>query len=327
MRFLKNNHTNPYYNMAFDEYCLEKLSIEEPVFYLWQNRPSVIVGANQEVKTEVNLDYLKENGIDLVRRVTGGGAVYHDFGNLNYTIVGNSENLEKDYPEYAGWMAQALQSLGVPATLSGRNDIMVEGRKVSGFAKRVCKTRLMVHGTLMYDVDIETLTKALNPSSIKLQSKGIASVRSRVANLKEYLSDCQDIHSFKNRLEQILSRNYEDQEYILSNQDLESIRQLAEEKFAQKNWIYGHAPKATYHNSAHWPCGNIQVHMDIASGKITSCRLDGDFIGNLPVSDLEALLIGSPYDRSSIMDCLQNIDIADYFDGVTNQHFVQLILE
>ena len=222
-----------------------------------------------------------------MRRVTGGGAVYHDFGNLNYTIVGNSENLEKDYPEYAGWMAQALQSLGVPATLSGRNDILVEGRKVSGFAKRVCKTRLMVHGTLMYDVDIETLTKALNPSSIKLQSKGIASVRSRVANLKEYLADFQDIHSFKNRLEQILSRNYEDQEYILSNQDLESIRQLAEEKFAQKNWIYGHAPKATYHNSAHWPCGNIQVHMDIASGKITSCRLDGDFIGNLPIDELE----------------------------------------
>ena len=189
MRYVKNDNTNPYYNMAFDEYCLEKLSIEEPVFYLWQNRPSVIVGANQEVKTEVNLDYLQENGIDLVRRVTGGGAVYHDWGNLNYTIVGNSDNLEKDYPEYVGMMAQALQTLGVPATLSGRNDILVEGRKVSGFAKRVCKTRLMVHGTLMYDVDIETLTKALNPSSIKLQSKGIASVRIRVANLKEYLSD------------------------------------------------------------------------------------------------------------------------------------------
>ena len=106
MRYLKNDNTNPYYNMAFDEYCLEKLSIEEPVFYLWQNRPSVIVGANQEVKTEVNLDYLQENGIDLVRRVTGGGAVYHDWGNLNYTIVGNSDNLEKDYPEYVGKVAE-----------------------------------------------------------------------------------------------------------------------------------------------------------------------------------------------------------------------------
>ena len=155
MRYLKNPSTNPYYNMAFDEYCLESLPIDEPVFFLWQNRPAVIVGYNQEVNTEVNLDYLKEKGIDLVRRVTGGGAVYHDLENLNYTIVGRSEDLERDYPEYAALMMKALQALGIPATLSGRNDILVEGKKVSGFAKRVCKNRLMVHGTLMYNVDVD----------------------------------------------------------------------------------------------------------------------------------------------------------------------------
>ena len=175
MRYLKNPSTNPYYNMAFDEYCLESLSLDEPVFYLWQNRPSVIMGFNQEVNTEVNLEYLRQNDIALVRRVTGGGAVYHDLGNLNYTIVGSSEDLERDYPEYAGLMMKALQELGVPATLSGRNDILVDGKKVSGFAKRVCKNRLMVHGTLMYDVDLERLTQALNPSAEKLTAKGIAS--------------------------------------------------------------------------------------------------------------------------------------------------------
>ena len=134
MRYIKNPHTNPYYNMAFDEYCLESLPIDEPVFYLWQNRPSVIIGFNQDVNTEVNLDFLKSNHIDLVRRVTGGGAVYHDFGNLNYTIVGRSENLERDYPEYASLMMKALQELNVPAVLSGRNDILLEGKKVSGRA-------------------------------------------------------------------------------------------------------------------------------------------------------------------------------------------------
>ena len=175
MRFLRNTCTNPYYNMAFDEYCLESLPIDEPVFYLWQNRPAVIVGYNQEVNTEVNLEYLKANDIALVRRVTGGGAVYHDLGNLNYTIVGRSEDLERDYPEYASLMMKALQTLGIPATLSGRNDILVGGKKVSGFAKRVCKNRLMVHGTLMFDVDLDKLTQVLNPSSTKLQSKGIAS--------------------------------------------------------------------------------------------------------------------------------------------------------
>ena len=134
MRFLRNIQTNPYYNMAFDEYCLEQLEIDEPVVYLWQNRPAVIVGCNQDVYSEVNLDYLDENDIALVRRVTGGGAVYHDLGNLNYTIVGRSEDFERDYPEYAGLMMKALQQLGVPATLSGRNDILVDGKKVSGFS-------------------------------------------------------------------------------------------------------------------------------------------------------------------------------------------------
>ena len=224
MRYLKNPSTNPYYNMAFDEYCLESLPIDEPVFFLWQNRPAVIVGFNQEVNTEVNLDYLKENGIDLVRRVTGGGAVYHDLENLNYTIVGRSEDLERDYPEYASLLAKALQTLGVPATLSGRNDILVEGRKVSGFAKRVCKNRLMVHGTLMYNVDVDVLTHVLNPSTTKLQSKGIASVRSRVANLCDYLPEIPDIQTFSQRLEEILSNNYTDTEYQLTETDLANIQ-------------------------------------------------------------------------------------------------------
>ena len=324
MRYLKNNSTDPYYNMAFDEYCLENLAIEEPVFYLWQNRPSVIVGANQEINTEVNMACLQENQIDLVRRVTGGGAVYHDLGNLNYTIVGNSEDLEKDYPEYTQYMIRSLQMLGVPATLSGRNDILVDGRKVSGFAKRVCKKRLMVHGTLMYDVDIETLTNALNPSNDKLKTKGIASVRSRVANLKEYLSDYPNIQLFSNRLEEILSRSYEDKEYKLSNQDLENIQKLANDKFSQKSWIFGHSPKAAYNNSVRLACGTIKVHLDIVSNQIANCRFEGDFIGNLPISDIEKQLTGVSYDINSINECLKQINIKAYFDGITLDELMSL---
>ena len=232
MRYIKNTNTDPYFNMAFDEYCLEKLNIDEPVFYLWQNRPAVIVGYNQDINTEVNLDYLKTNNIALVRRVTGGGAVYHDLGNLNYTIVGRSDNLEESYPEYASLMMKALQRLGVPAILSGRNDILVGERKVSGFAKRVCKNRLMVHGTLMYNVNLEILSQALSPSTTKLQSKGIASVRSRVANLCDYLPEIPNIQSFSKRLERILSNQYADSEYSLSKTDLANIQYLADEKFS-----------------------------------------------------------------------------------------------
>ena len=326
MRYIKNTSTNPYYNMAFDEYCLESLSIDEPVFFLWQNRPAVIVGFNQEVNTEVNLDYLKENGIDLVRRVTGGGAVYHDLGNLNYTIVGRSEDLERDYPEYASIMAKALQSLGVPATLSGRNDILVEGRKVSGFAKRVCKNRLMVHGTLMYNVDVDVLTKVLNPSNTKLQSKGIASVRSRVANLCEYLPNIPDIQTFSKQLEEILSHHYQDTEYQLSEEDLANIQLLTDQKFATWEWNYGRSPKATLTHSARLACGTVEIHLTLAENRISSCRFGGDFLGNLPATDLESALIEVIYDTENIQKRLSSFTISNYFDGVAMEELIKLIL-
>ena len=326
MRYIKNPSTNPYYNMAFDEYCLESLPMDEPVFYLWQTRPAVIVGFNQEVNTEVNLDYLKENGIDLVRRVTGGGAVYHDLGNLNYTIVGRSENLERDYPEYASIMAKALQSLGVPATLSGRNDILVEGRKVSGFAKRVCKNRLMVHGTLMYNVDVDVLTKVLNPSNTKLQSKGIASVRSRVANLCDYLPEIPNIQTFSNRLEEILSCNNADTEYQLSDTDLANIQLLTDKKFATWEWNYGRSPKATLTHSSRLACGTVEIHLTLTENRISSCRFGGDFLGNLPATDLESALIEVIYDTENIEKRLSSFIISDYFDEATVEELVKLII-
>ena len=325
MRYLKNPSTNPYYNMAFDEYCLESLPIDEPVFFLWQNRPAVIVGFNQEVNTEVNLDYLKENGIDLVRRVTGGGAVYHDLENLNYTIVGRSEDLERDYPEYASLLAKALQTLGVPATLSGRNDILVEGRKVSGFAKRVCKNRLMVHGTLMYNVDVDVLTHVLNPSTTKLQSKGIASVRSRVANLCDYLPEIPDIQTFSQRLEEILSDNYTDTEYQLTETDLANIQRLTDKKFATWEWNYGRSPKATLVHSARLACGTVEIHLTLAENRIASCRFGGDFLGNLPASDVEKALTGIPYEINEIRKCLSKIEINRYFDRVLVDDLLEMM--
>ena len=325
MRYLRNKNTDPYYNMAFDEFCLESLPIDEPVFFLWQNRPAVIVGLNQEVNTEVNLDYLNKNNIALVRRVTGGGAVYHDLGNLNYTIVGRSEDLERDYPEYASILMKALQELGIPATLSGRNDILVDGKKVSGFAKRVCKNRLMVHGTLMYDVDLEVLPQALTPSASKLQSKGIASVRSRVANLRNYLPEVADIQAFSQRLEEILSCHYTDTEYQLSAEDLASIQRLANEKFAQWEWNYGRSPKATLTHSARLACGTVEIHLKIAENRIVFCQFGGDFLGNLPTSEVESALNGVVYEANCIRECLKKMPISQYFDGVEVDDLVNLM--
>ena len=229
MKFLRNTSTDPHFNMSFDEYCLQRLPSDDDVFYLWQNRPSVIIGHNQDAEREVNLDYLRQNGIVLARRVTGGGAVYHDLQNLNYSIVGRKPRIEV--------IVEALRSMGVPAELTGRNDIFVEGRKVSGFARSVYHQRELIHGTLMYDVDIDALTRALDTPESKLNRKGVASVRSRVANLKDYLPGIEDIAQFQERLHTLLARG--DQEVFLPPDAMEQIEKRRIEKFASPQWIYG----------------------------------------------------------------------------------------
>ena len=229
MKFLRNTSTDPHFNMSFDEYCLQRLSSDDDVFYLWQNRPSVIIGHNQDAEREVNLEYLKANGIVLARRVTGGGAVYHDLQNLNYSIVGRKPRIEV--------IVEALRNLGIPAELTGRNDIFVEGRKVSGFARSVYHQRELIHGTLMYDVDIDALTRALDTPVSKLNRKGVASVRSRVANLKDYLPDIENIGQLQERLHELLACG--DPEIILAPEAYEAIERRRIEKFAAPEWIYG----------------------------------------------------------------------------------------
>ena len=229
MKFLRNTSTDPHFNMSFDEYCLQRLPSDDDVFYLWQNRPSVIIGHNQDARREVNLDYLDSNGIVLARRVTGGGAVYHDLQNLNYSIVGRKPRIEV--------IVDALRALGIPAELTGRNDIFVEGRKVSGFARSVFQQRELIHGTLMYDVDINALTHALDTPESKLNRKGVASVRSRVTNLKGYLPGIENIGQFQERLHALLACG--DQEIILGPEAYEMIERRRIEKFAAPEWIYG----------------------------------------------------------------------------------------
>lgn len=335
MRYLRNENTDPYVNMAFDEYTLEQLPLDEPLFYLWQNRPAVIIGLNQDAHAEVDIKYLKEHDIALVRRVTGGGAVYHDMGNLNYTIVGRSADLNRDYPEYTRYMLQALQALGVRAELSGRNDILVNGRKVSGYAKRVYKDRLMVHGTLMYDVDLGILEKALNPPAEKLVAKGIASVRSRVMNLRECMPQVKDIKDLKERLERYLSHDYANAEYMLTEEAKQAIEQAAKRKFATQEWIYGkRAPIArnsdkdaymSINRASRLTCGKVEIELEIRDGHIAACRFGGDFIGNLPITAMEQALCGVRYERQALRQRLIPIGVTDYLDGTDVDELLELL--
>ena len=324
MRYLVNDCTDACRNMAFDEFALESLPLDEPVFYLWRNAPSVIIGLNQSAYAEVNLPYLKEHGIALARRVTGGGAVYHDLQNLNYTIVGKSRDLNADYPEYLHMVVDALRQLGVPAELSGRNDIMVDGRKCSGYAKRVWKDRLMVHGTLMFDVDLETLQEVLSVPGSKMAASGIASVRSKVANLREYLPQFCDVLALKDALHRILAGA--DTEVPMDASKQEAIDRMADEKFRTWDWIYGKSPEAQFRASQKFACGTVEVCWSVHHGLLEDVRFSGDFLGNLPAEGLAARLNGLRYEQNSISAALNGAGVSDFFDGLGPDELTELLI-
>ena len=251
MKSLLNSSIDPHWNMAFDEFTLESLPVDEPVFYLWQNAPSVIIGLNQSAYAEVNLPFLEEKGIVLARRVTGGGAVYHDLGNLNYSIVGPISTMENAY----GIVADALRRLGLPAERSGRNDILVEGRKCSGYAKRLCRNRMMVHGTLMWDINLEDLTQALAVPGSKLEAAGVASVR--------------------------------------NPSQLEAVGKMADEKFRTWEWNFGRSPRTTFSRTKKFACGTVTAHYSLEHGVLSELQFTGDFIGARPAEELAEKLKGS----------------------------------
>ena len=315
MRYLLNNSTDPYFNMALDEFCLENIVMEEPYFYLWRNRPSVIIGLNQNAYSEVNLDYLRANGINLVRRVTGGGAVYHDLQNLNYTIVGRSPSPEP--------IINALCTLGIPAELTGRNDIFVEGRKVSGYARRVSGSQEIVHGTLMYDVDLETLTHVLDTPESKLQAKGIGSVKSRVANLKEYLPGFPSLDDLQATLQEILADG--DEQIKLSEDQISEVRKMADEKFATWDFIFGRSRQTDFVRKAKLPCGTVEAEISLDHGLITDISFTGDFLFNEPVTGLASKLVGCRFERGTVAAVLDDAMVHHFFRDTTSEDLLKLL--
>ena len=289
--------------MAHDEFLLEGL--REKVFCLWQNRPSVIIGRSQSAYAEVDLPFLEARQICLVRRVTGGGAVYHDLGNLNYSIAGPAAEMEEEY----GRMACTLQQLGIPAQRSGRNDILVDGRKCSGYAKRMSKDRILIHGTLMWDVDLENLTRALAVPGSKLQAAGIASVRSRVANLKAYLPRFRDIAAFRQTIQALWAGD--STEIVLTSQQRQAIERLACDKFRSWEWNFGHSPSASFEKSRKFACGTVTAHYTLKHGVFESLCFTGDFLGELPAEQLAQSLVGQR------LEAIGSHPVERYFDRLS----------
>ena len=328
MIFIENEGiTDPHINLALEEYALRNFGHDKDYLLFYINEPSIIIGRNQNTLEEINHAYVEENGIHVVRRISGGGAVYHDLGNLNFSFITNYDKQSlNNFRKFTKPVIRVLNKMGVNAELKGRNDIVVNDRKISGNAQFSTGKRMFSHGTLLLDSDLDEVTRALDVKMSKIQSKGHKSVRSRVANISEFLEEPMDIQTFRSS---VLKGLYEDREefetYHLTEAEWEGVYQLRDEKYGTWDWNFGSSPKFNIKRTRRFSIGEIDLRLDVEKGFIRNLKIYGDFFGREPVEKLEQHLTGSRYERADLEELLQPVEIEDYFGALPKPDFLELV--
>lgn len=314
MKLIYNDKTNPYFNLAMEEYFLK--NTDEDIFLLWRNDSAIIVGKNQNTLSEINYNYVKENKIDVVRRQSGGGAVFHDLGNINFTFISCNNNSFSDFKRFTMPIIDALKGLNIDAEFSGRNDLLIDGRKFSGNAQYNYKNKVMHHGTLLFSSQINDLSSALKVKASKFEGKSVKSVKARVTNISDHIKNPMDILEFKDYLMNfVLSSDKENYMYELSEEDTNSINNLVEEKYSTWDWNFGLSPKYSLNNELKYPGGNVEFSLNVEKGIIRNIKFFGDFFGKEDVSFIEESLLNVKHNENSIKEALSNIEINNYFLG------------
>lgn len=329
MKYIVNNSHNPAYNVALEAYAFRELLAEDELFILWINEPTIVIGKHQNAIEEINKTYTDEHGIHVLRRLSGGGAVYHDLNNLNYTIISNkSQEGAFDFKTFSQPVIETLADLGVTATFTGRNDLEIDGKKFCGNAQAYYKGRMMHHGCLLFDVDMTVLGNALQVSKDKIESKGVKSVRARVTNILDELPEKMTVEAFSNQLLNKMKESYPDMtEYVFSDDELKNIQALADQQFGTWDWTYGEAPEYTIKRSVRYPAGKITTYANVEKSVIKGMKLYGDFFGIKDVADIEQALIGLRYEYPDVLAKLQTIDTTQYFTNITPQEIAKAIVE
>ena len=310
MLLIVDKTTNPYWNLSAEEYLLTK--VKEPVFRLWQNENAVIVGRNQNAIAEINTQFVEENNIKVVRRLTGGGAVFHDLGNLNYTFIENkaaSENTDQMFQRFTAPVIEALNNIGVKAYLHGRNDLLIDGRKFSGNAICINNNRILQHGTLLFNSSINNLSGALKTRAEKFIGKAVQSNRSRVTNISEHLTAQMDIDQFRDYLKNYISSKAENFTlYEYTKEDIDAIDNLCKEKYSTYEWNFGHSPKYGFEKVVKFTGGIVELSMEVKDGAISKLNIMGDYFFTKPTDEFCARMIGVKHTAKDIYNTLEEID-------------------
>ncbi|MBP1558699.1 MAG: lipoate--protein ligase [Oscillospiraceae bacterium] len=329
MLLIKDENHDPSRNIAIDAYMLG--GFEQEVVRLWRNDKAVIIGRNQNAVEEIDLDFVKEHNVTVVRRLSGGGAVFHDLGNICFTFVAPYRGGEfNNYERFTAPIRDYLRTLGVRAELSGRNDLVVDGMKISGNAQTVSKGRIMHHGTLMFSLNVNDLAGALRPNKLKIESKGIKSVRSRVTNISAHLQAPMTVEDFLEGLEQYLLQTIPDLEpYTFTPADNAAIDKLVEERFGNWEWNFGHSPECDIRHTQRFPCGIVEAALKLEGGKIARLEILGDFFGMQDKQGLEEALTGIRYDREAVMQALEQMGeetLQSYISGIAAGELCSLLM-
>jgi lipoate-protein ligase A len=330
MLFVDNHDvTDARLNLALEEYVLRNKMTEEDILLFYVNSPSIFIGRNHNTIVEIDSDVVARRGIRVVRRISGGGAVYHDLGNLNFSFMTRDVHGRFNrYDTFNGPVVDVLRELGVPAELSGRNDILAGGRKISGNAQFASAGRMFSHGTLLLDANLDDVTAALRPKPGKLESKAMKSVRSRVANISEFLSAPLDVRELR---ELIIERIFGTRDrsrmtmLTLSDEDHAGVRKLAAERYDNWSWNYGQSPPSNLQRAMRFAGGEIDMRLDLQEGRIAGIRLFGDYMGSGDVAEVEQRLVGLRYDRDAIVAALSDMALDEYFGKIEREEVLRVV--